>query len=143
MSTPEFNNATDLSKHQPGVDPALFEERAALPASIVGNWVNVNAASRGLVRITLQAGPTGLTVHAYGSCSPTPCDWGVAPARAYSAGVDAKPAEAFTAVYKQGFKESILTGQLERGMLAVDNFSTFLDGSSRNDYHSRDYFRRG
>jgi hypothetical protein len=41
-----------------------------------GSWVNDDPATRDVVRVDISASGSTLTVHAYGACSPTPCDWG-------------------------------------------------------------------
>lgn len=118
------------------------KEVAAAPMGLVGTWKNCDPATRGLVRIDIAAGAKGTTLHAFGACHPTPCDWGTMPAFTYAANVSAKPAIALTANYKFGFKETILTGTLNLGYLIVESFNHFTDGSGRTDYYSKDYFRR-
>ena len=57
------------------------------------------------------------------------------------ASVSASRAIAFTAVYKFDFKETIVTGHLQRGQLFVETFSHFTDGSNRFDYYADEAFR--
>ena len=78
--------------------------------SLVGTWVNVNSATRDIVKVVLTNANGTLNVHAYGACSPTPCDWGQVKGMAYAASVSGGNAVAFTANYAFGFKNTILHG---------------------------------
>jgi hypothetical protein len=131
---PDFNAPADHSEHADA-------KRAAAGVSVqplLGTWTNCDKATRGIVEVILTA-EGGLTVQAFGACSPTPCDWGKVKGIAYAANVSSTEAVAFSAQYKFGFKETILVGALERGSLVVETFDHFTDGSGRSDYYSK-YF---
>lgn len=116
----------------------LAEGKAAVvPAALVGTWSNCDKATRGLLRIVIAASGAGVTVHAFGACTPTPCDWGVVPGMVYAENVSSTAAVAFSANYKFGFKETIVVGHLDVGSLSVETFDHFTDGSGRSDYYSR------
>jgi hypothetical protein len=57
-------------------EKARMKTEALTLGSLVGTWVNVNAATRDIVKIVLTNSGGSLGVHAFGACSPTPCDWG-------------------------------------------------------------------
>jgi len=42
----------------------------------VGTWTNSNASTADITKITIAANGTQITIHPYGKCSPTDCDWG-------------------------------------------------------------------
>ncbi|MEM6321238.1 MAG: hypothetical protein AAF960_26510 [Bacteroidota bacterium] len=42
--------------------------------SVGGNWVNVDGNTRGITKMSITQ--NGNTIHLFGSCSPTDCDWG-------------------------------------------------------------------
>jgi len=111
-------------------------------AGLVGTWENCDPATRGLVRIVIAASGGGITVHAFGACVPTPCDWGPVPGLSYAADVSSSTSVAFSANYKFDFVETILTGVLDRGSLVVESFEHFVDGSGRSDYYSKAYLCR-
>ena len=133
--------------------PGTPETPVAAPAShgdpdleaITGVWRNCDEETRGILGMRLAVTPTGLTVRTQGNCTPTPCEWGEVPARAYATTVTATEAIAFTAHYDHGFAERIVTGLLDEGTLIVETYVTFKDGTDRSPYHSRDYLchRRG
>ncbi len=111
------------------------------PVNLLGTWVNVDANTTGLVRVVL-GWAAGLMVHPYGACHPNPCDWGSVRGMPYGNSVSSSYAVAFSAVFQPSFKTTILTGYIQAGMLVVETFSHFTDGSGRFDYYSRETFRR-
>ena len=108
------------------------------PAAVVGTWVNCDHHTRGLVRLIIAPSGHGVTVHGFGACSPTPCDWGVVNGMVYADNVASTPAVAFSAMYTFGFKQTIIVGHLLKGALYVELFDHFTDNSGRADYYSLD-----
>ncbi len=115
--------------------PALVQ-----PAPLLGTWIACDKQTRGLVKVVIAQSGRGLTVHAYGNCTPTPCDWGAVAALPYAANVSSAPAVAFSANYKFAFKQTVIVGRLDHGTLIVETFDHFTDGSGRSDYASEGYF---
>ncbi len=107
--------------------------------NLIGKWNNCDKNTRGLVSVVLTAQGNVLKVQCFGSCVPTPCNWGVITGTAYAENVTATPAIAFSAMYDFKFKATIVTGYLDRGCLIVETFDTFKDGSGRSNYYSRYY----
>jgi hypothetical protein len=112
--------------------------KAIVPAPIVATWVNCDHATRGLVRLMIAPKGNEITVHAFGACSPTPCDWGVVNGLVYAPNVTSNTAIAFTATYTFSFKQTVIVGHLMNGALIVETFDHFTDGSGRADYYSLD-----
>ncbi len=137
----EFNAPAD----QPEEAKREAEAFAAVvgPAALVGTWNACDAATRSLVRVVITASGSAIKVHAFGACTPTPCDWGSVPGLAYAADVSSSAAIAFTAHYKFNFKETIVTGVLDNGSLIVETFNHFTDGSGRSDYYTKGYYCKG
>jgi hypothetical protein len=125
--------------------PAEKDEVKPLPItlpSLIGTWVNVNPATRDIVKVVLTNNGGALGVHAYGACTPTPCDWGEVTGQSYSASVAGGAAVAFSANYQFGFKRTILTGHLAGEQLIVDDFNVFEDGSGRAAYFTEGTFKK-
>ena len=110
------------------------------PSPLVGTWLNTDKATPGIVKLVLLNQEGALIVHAFGSCSPTPCDWGEVEAAVYSSGVSSQEGMAFTASYEFGFMATILAVYLKSGILVLDSFNTFKDDSGRCNYFSREFF---
>ena len=128
---PTINVAADSSEAEARIAPS--------PNPLVGTWV---APGNGIIKLVLDDSGGTLVVHAFGSCSPTPCDWGKVRGRTYSDNVSSKIATAFTANYDFGFKTTILTGYMRRGALVVDSYNTFAPGDTRFDYRNQAIFHR-
>jgi len=105
------------------------------PAALAGTYTNIDHATRDIVKLVIAVAGTGITVHAFGACSPTPCDWGSVSGLAYAANVSSSPAIAFSAAYRFSFSQVILTGRVQGKQLIVDAFTHFTDGSGRSDYY--------
>jgi hypothetical protein len=113
-----------------------------LPGILLGTWVNVNPTTLGLVKVVMRLAGSQFIVHPYGAGHPTPCTWGGRVGIAYADKVSANQPCAFTVIFPTSFKETILTGHLRNGLLVVEAFHRFTDGSGRMDYYSREIFRR-
>jgi hypothetical protein len=105
----------------------------------IGTWNACDPATRNLVRIVVAPSGSEITVHAFGACSPTPCDWGAVPGLVYASNVSSTSAIAFTAQYKFSFSQVIVTGVLDNGSLIVEAFTHFTDKSGRSDYYAKQY----
>lgn len=137
---PEFRAPADVLQqeiHRLGL-PENFVAKAIVLNPLLGTWINCDHATRGMVRLVIAANGKEITVHGFGACSPTPCDWGVVNGMVYAANVTAMPAVAFTALYNFGFKQTTIVGHLMNGALIVETFDHFTDASGRSDYYSLD-----
>jgi hypothetical protein len=110
---------------------------AVSPLALVGTWMNCDHATRNLVRVMIAASGNEITVHAFGACSPTPCDWGQVNGTIFADNVATTPAVAFTASYTFAFKVTTVVGHLDNGALFVETFDHFTDNSGRADYYSQ------
>jgi hypothetical protein len=84
----------------------------------------------------IAANGNEIAVHAFGACTPTPCDWGQVNGLVYANNVATVPAVAFTASYTFAFKVTTIVGHLQNGALIVETFDHFTDNSGRADYYS-------
>lgn len=111
-------------------------------SALLGTWFNTDQQTGGLVRMTLAGAPGEFTVQAFGAASPAPLDWGKVPAVTYAAGVASPAGMAFSATYDFGFVETFLAAYTKSGILVLDTFNVFKDGSGRSNYFSREFFHR-
>jgi hypothetical protein len=110
--------------------------------SLLGIWYATDLHADGVVRMVLGTRDGSLTVQAFGAGEPEPHDWGEIPAEAFGSGVTARTAMAFSAVYRFEFLQVVLAAYGKQGILVLDTFNTFLDGSGRANYFSREFFHR-
>jgi hypothetical protein len=137
----EFKAPSDLMEETRGGAVAVAVAPVA-PTAFVGTWSNFDKATRGLVKMVIGVVGSGISVHAFGACTPTPCDWGAVAGMVYADNVGSSTAVGITAQYKFGFKETIVVGHLDIGELIVETFDHFTDGSGRSDYYSRYYMSK-
>lgn len=143
MEKRQFSSPEDLNAEQAPVLHEHPEIKAIVgPGILLGTWANLDPNTRGLVKVVLSWKAGSLHSHLYGACTPTPCDWGDVPAIMYGANVSAPIANAFSAVYAQGFKDSVVIGLLESRYLTVRTFNHFKDGSGRSNYDTLEHFKR-
>ncbi len=128
-------------------DDQLGELASAPPgeidvAPLLGTWWATDKATDSVVKLELADRAGSFVVHAFGACTPAPCDWGERPAVPYAATVGSRDAMAFSAVYDFGFMETLLAAYMKGGILVLDTFNSFKDGSGRASYFTREFFHR-
>jgi len=107
--------------------------------SLDGAWVNADPGTHGLSRIEIEEN----TVHPYGACHPTACDWGLLPARTFARSVNGGPPVALMVEVDNHFALAKIVVVLESSdRLRVEVLNHFTDGSTRADYFSLNYFVR-
>jgi hypothetical protein len=149
---PPFPGAPRLagSKILGGPSAALCSGHAAE----YGDWVNADPFTRSIVKaqlrdclaVTTCSGTicsitydAGWAMRLYGSCSPTPCDWGWSAAR-FRLGTGEIPA-----YYDQGFARRTVWARMSLyrpGQLWIAIHTDFVD-PNRPDYDSQDWFVHG
>jgi hypothetical protein len=112
------------------------------PDLLVGTWVNVEPQTRDLVRLEIKPKGNEVTVHAFGACTPNPCDWGTVEGHIYSDTVATMRAVAFSAEYKFDFAQVTVTGALYKGALFVETLTRFVDQSGRADVYGLDIMNK-
>jgi hypothetical protein len=138
MEALKYTRARDRSASGAGrTQPAPVE-----PSELVGDWVNTDKATRGIVRLVLTNVNGALMIRAFGACNKEPCDWGEVKTSIYSLGVDSQRAVGFKASYDFQFMETLLAAYLNKRILVVDSYNTFKDESGRLRYFWRDHFHQ-
>lgn len=105
----------------------------------------INTAATGNVRaVILSLGPGSglLQVHAYGFCSPVPCNWGTVTGITFGSSVSSISGGTFLAPYKFGFANKLLDGRVNAAgtLLTVQAWTEFTDHSGRSNYVSTEKF---
>jgi hypothetical protein len=120
---------------------------ATLP-ELLGNWKNVNANTRDIVRLEITNTGGAINVHAWGACSPTPCDWGTKQAVPYGPNVSAPlPAQAQYLQVEYTTSFSIVTlvigpSPAPGGDMHTIALTRFTDKSGRSAYATADLFKK-
>lgn len=122
-------------------------------SSLSGTWLNTNAASRNVkqVIVTPVRGGT-VAVDAFGSCSPSWCEWGWVRALNYAPNVSSTTGTSFQTNQaflsgKTEWSRTQLQGTVRRtaaGLrLTVRELTEFEDGSGRKNYTVTETFKPG
>lgn len=118
----------------------------AKPADFIGTWVNTNSNTGGITKLVVsQASGDTLQMQVFGQCQPQDCDWGKSGLITYGENVQDSDHTAATATYRERFKNTLLTMQLNpsnRDLLSLSNFTQFTDRSNRQNYFSTERFRK-
>ncbi len=102
-----------------------------------GSWSNVDSATGGITSLQIDVSGSSAQVHAWGSCTPTDCDWGAVEAQAFASSVSSdivSDANTLVAVFNSGFSEKTLVIKPSGNKLKVDSYDRFLDSSGRSNY---------
>jgi hypothetical protein len=125
-----------------------FGPASANLAELLGNWHNVNAATRDIVRVEIMHVGGAIEVHAWGACTPTPCDIGTAKAMPYAPNVGAplpQDAQYLQVEYKKSFEVMTLVigpSPNPGGELHVVSLTQFTDNSGRSNHAMSDMFKK-
>jgi hypothetical protein len=118
------------SAGRPDLSPAL------------GTWLNCNLNTGEIVSLTLEEGDDGLILRAFGAADPSQRDWGGTAAVPHVSSLGSREVSGFTARYDFGFMETQIAANLKYGVLVIQSYNTFRDGSGRPDYFVREFFHQ-
>ncbi|MDQ7746299.1 hypothetical protein [Hydrogenophaga pseudoflava] len=91
-----------------------------------GQWENTDPATRGMTRLVIgRRADGGWSMHGFGKCHPSDCDWGETTAMLSG--------DALIGVYAFGFKVTTLTARRSGQTLVVDVLDDYTDADGRTD----------
>src|SRR5215472_2145916 len=106
-------------------------------------WINV-AATGNVRAVILSLSPSSglLQVHAYGFCSPVPCNWGTVTGITFGPNVGSVNGGVFLAPYRFSFAKKLLDGRVNPAgtRLTVQTWTEFTDNSKRSNYVTTETF---
>ena len=112
------------------------------PRPLVGTWLNRDPSTLGIALLVVTVARGRTRVRMYSSARPRGInDLGTAWCELFAAGSDGGPARGWRACFDFGFKETLLTADLEEGILAVMSCHSFKDESGRSAYVQHDRFK--
>jgi len=108
--------------------------------ALQGTWNNVNMLTGQISRIEIILSEDKLTLNCFGKLETGEMEWGFVNGDIFSSKVTSKVIEAFWAEYDFGFMETKIVANIKYGVMVIQAFNTFKDGSDRNNYFSREFF---
>ena len=144
-ATERFTKGKAVKVTKTGISASDYPLGAPVSPAVSLPAIWVNAAATGNVRaVILSLGPSSglLQVHAYGFCSPVPCNWGTVIGITFGPSISATTGGTFLAPYNFGFANKLLDGRVNAAgtRLTVQTWTEFTDHSRRSNYVSTDTF---
>ncbi len=117
------NQPTNTPTSTPTVTPTAMPSHT--PAQYSGTWINDDSNTDSVTKLTMSNAGSSITVHGYGACHPTDCDWGTRTGT-YSG-------EPFVILFDFG---GGLTEQLTMSLDSTNQHLTVADLSSSSSTHN-------
>jgi len=144
-STETFTKGKPVKPTKNGVSASNYPLGSPVgPApSLPAIWINT--AATGNVRaviLSIGSGSGLLQVHAYGFCSPVPCNWGTVTGITFGPSVTTATGRTFLAPYTFSFARALLDGTVNAAgtRLTVQTWTEFTDHSGRSNYETTETF---
>ena len=110
-------------------------------SSLVGNWVNTKPETDYFVRVVMSEQNGRLMFQGYGANEPDPIDWGEVEAQPYAVG-SSLIAGGLHAFYNLDGIETHLVANQKLGILVIQSYTRYVDGSGRASHFAREFFHR-
>jgi len=116
----------------------VLGHRPAMNAGMFGTWVP-SGSSNNLAKVVIAGSAGAPVVHAFGACTPTPCDMGSVSGITYGATISTLRGTSALAPYTFSFKKTQLLlkytiSSTDVETLTVVAYNEFTDGSARSNY---------
>lgn len=110
-----------------------------------GTFFNENGATKGISKIKFNVSGNSVKVQAFGSCTPTDCDWGKVQGTAFSQNISTPASsntEAIQAVYNFSHANTyVVITPISKNRIAVRTMTIFKTGN-RKPYTKLEYLRK-
>ena len=108
--------------------------------SLCGEWTNVNPKTGQISRIKVILKEDTSCIHCFGKLEEGEQDWGETTCQLFSDNVTSPVIEGFIGKYDLGFIDIKVVGNIKYGVMVIQSYNTFKDGSDRNNYIAREFF---
>jgi len=128
-------------KQNSHLNPELYEAGGNLD-KLVGRWLNTNRDTRGIAECTIEREGDQINVRITGAGEDGPIAWPVVAAQSL-ANLEEEAGQrtgALMATFEFGFMRVETHIRINKGVLVIVLFATFLDGSGRSNYLNREFF---
>lgn len=137
--TVQFKQSGDLAPSL--LDTAIGTTGAA---TLIGEWLNTDPDTRGIVAVVIEQREGLLTVGLRGAGADGLIEWPKARATPL-ANLEEEAGQralALSAEFDLGFMKAEAYFRVNKGVLVIVQFVTFQDGSGRSNYVNREFFYR-
>lgn len=128
------------------LNPALTDPatKTLSAEKLIGRWVNTDPQTQGIAGIVIERDDEGFAISLTGVGADGPIAWPKTRARAL-ANLEEEAGQralAFAAAFDLGFMRAESYLRVNKGVLVIVLFVTFLDDSGRSSYVNREFFYR-
>ena len=130
-------------KQNSHLNPELFEATGNLE-KLFGRWLNTNRETRGIAECTIALEGDRITIRVLGVGDEGPIAWPTVTAHPL-ANLEEEAGQrtgALLATFEFGFMRAETHIRINKGVLVIVFFATFLDDSGRSNYLNREFFYR-
>ena len=131
MAFKNYFDADRRSENEPPMDLSPF----------VGDWKNTKKDTHYFHRIVIAAAGDHLSIRPYTRPAGKELCWGEVTATPYTAG-NLKAAIGFSATYDFGGVRTRMVANQKLGVLVIQSYTDFTDGSGRSNHFAREFFHR-
>jgi hypothetical protein len=119
-------------------------DKAASPEvnSLEGTWFNADLLTGEIRKVVLSIRNGDVVVRAFGADGAATVDWGEAQATPYVDRLGSTQVTGFFAEYDLGFVRTRMATNVKYGVLVIQSYNEFTDGSGRASYFTREFFSR-
>jgi hypothetical protein len=135
-STVKFSRTNDM------LGAGLSASPRPVLADVLGAWSNTNPTTGEIARLTISECEGGLLLNIEGAGPPERIAWPETPAIPYAASLDSAEVTGFEAHCEFGFMETHLAANIKHGVLVLQSYNRFKDGSGRGAYFTREFFHQ-
>lgn len=131
-------------KQNSHLDPGLSEPVMPGLEKLFGRWLNTNRETRGITECTIARGGDQVKVSIVGVGDDGPIAWPTVVAHPL-ANLEEEAGQrtgALTATFDFSFMRAETHIRINKGVLVIVLFATFLDDSGRSNYLNREFFYR-
>ena len=131
-------------KQSSHLNPELHTDTSSLE-KLYGRWLNTNRDTRGIAECTIARDGDQVKVNIIGVGDEGPIVWPTVTAHAL-ANLEEEAGQrtgALMATFEFGFMRAETHIRINRGVLVIVLFATFLDDSGRSNYLNREFFYQG
>lgn len=128
-------------KQSSHLNPELYAATGNLER-LFGRWLNTNRETRGIAECTIERAGDQIKVSVVGVGDDGPIAWPTVTARAL-ANLEEEAGQrtgALMATFEFGFMRAETHIRINKGVLVIVLFATFLDDSGRSSYLNREFF---
>lgn len=118
----------------------FYHEWGSEIEELLGTWKNVNPKTGQISNIVMVAIEGKVMIRCFGKLAQGEQDWGQVACELFSSNVESPEIEGFACNFEFDFMEIRIAGNIKYGVMVIQSYNTFKDGSNRNNYFSREFF---